>query len=368
MNHITKKIISLLFVMCFIFLSIFQSFAKNAKLNISEVSGNIEEIIKININIANAEFSKAELKLEYNTSELSFEGFEAGYISGLFSKTESGEYSKGNLYFRTINKTDILTGGTFCSAKFKILKDNNRSPIRTNLTAYSQNGFRVSVPSAISYINSGTFKTDKSSPVLNELNLYAIYGNNSKTEISISPKFSPNNYSYICNIEDDASKIAFSAFSKDGEVSIIGNSQLSNGENNFKIIVDGNNNNRITYNILINKITKNQVKTSTDKFINTDQTTRQSGIISEETKTDFLTNNTNNENNTIKNTYTQKPDKKNDQNHNKKIEKNKIKITFAIILLMFSLLSLSGFVYFYYLDFIKINKHKKDSNNEKNSL
>lgn len=366
MKHIAKKITGLLFVVCFIFLSLFQCFAMNTNMSLSEASGNIDETIKININISDAEFSKAELKLEYNTNELSFEGFESGYISGLFSKTESGEYSKGNLYFKTTNETDILSGGTFCSAKFKILNDNNRSPIRANLTAYRQNGFRVSIPSAITYINSGTFKTNQTAAVLDNLNIYAIYGNNSKKQLSISPRFSQNNYSYCCTVDGEASGIAFSAYSKNGKVSVIGNSQLSNGENHFKINIDENNNNRITYSILINKNNENLENTTGLKFINTEHTNAQTGIISAEKQTNPIISNISNEKNTEQNNNAQKIGENSINKRKNFINKNKI--LFATISLIFSIFALAGFVYFYYLDFIKTNKHKKDKNNEKDSF
>lgn len=367
MKHITKKIISILFVMCFIFLFFIHSFAENSKMNLSEVSANIDEIIKININIADIDFSKAELKLEYNTTELSFEGFESGYISSLFAKTESGEYSNGNLYFKITNETDILSSGTLCSAKFKILKDNNRSPVRANLTAYKQNGFRASVPSTIAYVNSGTFKTNQSPATLNDLNVYAIYKNNSKKELALTPKFSQNNYSYTCSADSDVSDIVFSAYSKEGKISINGNSQLSNGENIFKINIDGNNNNRITYSIIINKDVKNNLDTDTNKFINTEQSTIKSGVISSETKPEYIINN----NDAVKNTTSYNAVK--EINENKSIKKTnntqrKKKTILAVISLILSLAALSGFVYFYYLDFIKINKHKKDKNNEKDSF
>ena len=222
-----------LFILLSIFLLPIIAYADNTTISLDTNKQNIKEGDTITVNViikSNTNLGEYEYTLDYDNTKL--------------------KILKDNPY--TMDKPNNATNQEKKTYKFKALKEG-----KTKITVKSY------------YVTDA--KNNTLNPKINPVTLKITKNNNnsnsnylSSLEVQgyhLSPSFTKDNTDYTLKVED-INKITIKATpeSKKSKVKGTGAKKLDEGENKFEIVVTNNDNEELTYSILVTLTTKNKIK------------------------------------------------------------------------------------------------------------
>ena len=222
-----------LFILLSIFLLPIIAYADNTTISLDTNKQNIKEGDTITVNViikSNTNLGEYEYTLDYDNTKL--------------------KILKDNPY--TMDKPNNATNQEKKTYKFKALKEG-----KTKITVKSYYVTDAKNNTLNTKINPVTLKITK-----NDNNSNSNYLSSLEVQgYHLSPSFTKDNTDYTLKVED-INKITIKATpeSKKSKVKGTGVKKLDEGENKFEIVVTNNDNEELTYSILVTLTTKNKIK------------------------------------------------------------------------------------------------------------